>query len=50
MISMIWDFTFNVQCVEHLGILINVKDASFGFVEIIYSDIKDVRRVDNGTM
>ena len=45
---MSWDFIFNVQCVEHLVILINVEVANFGFVEIICTDIKDVRRVDDG--
>jgi len=45
---MSWDLISNVQCVEHLVILINVKDVNFGFVENICLDIEDVRRVDNG--
>jgi hypothetical protein len=45
-----WDGASNVQCVEHKEILINVMDVNFGFVEITCIDIKNVRKVDNGTV
>jgi len=45
---MIWDGIYNVQCVDQKETLINVKDVNFGFAEIICTDIKDVRRVDDG--
>ncbi len=47
---MIWDGTFNVQCVEHSVILTNVADASTGFVKTTYSDIKTARRGSNASM
>ncbi len=40
----------NVQCVEHLVILINVADASFGFVKNICSDIEIARKENNMVM
>ncbi len=45
---MLWDGIFNVQCVEQKETLINVEVANFGFVEVICTDIEDVRRVDDG--
>jgi len=45
---MSWDGISNVQCAEQKETLINVEVANFGFAEIICTDIKDVRRVDDG--